>query len=135
MSQHTTTKNSYTVKQAATKLNICPTSLLKKMLWRGWLHKGNFRNDPLKNMPLEHAVSAGFVKKIKRKAPAPHDWEITITEEGMNQLSSPTPPPQPQPKPLTEANANLVKLQGNNTAANEEREKAMQQMREWGIAS
>lgn len=84
-------------------------------------------------MPLEHAISAGFVKKMKRKAPAPHDWEIAITEEGINQLSSPTPPPQP--KALTEANANLAKFQGDNTAANEEREKAMQQMREWGIAS
>lgn len=135
MSQHTTTKNSYTVKQAALKLDICPASLLKKMLWHGWLHKGSFRNDPLKNMPLEQAVAAGFVKKIKRNAPAPHDWEIAITEEGMNELGKPLQPPQPKPKPLTESNANLVKLQGNNTAVNEEREKAMQQMREWGIAS
>ena len=123
MSQNTTTKTIYTVKQAALKLDICPTSLLKKMLWRGWLYKGAFRNDPTKNMPLSHAIEAGFIKKIKRKAPAPHDWEIAITEEGMKELGNPIAPPIP--KPLNEGNANLVKLQGNNSAAEKEREKLL----------
>lgn len=123
MSQHTTTKNYYTVKQAAQKLNICPTSLLKKLLWREWLYKGGYRNDPLKNMPLPHAIEAGFIKKIKRKAPAPHDWEIAITEAGMQELGNPVTPPTP--RALTEENANLVKLQGDNNAAEKEREKLL----------
>jgi hypothetical protein len=123
MSHTTTTKTYYTVKQAAQKLNICPTSLLKKMLWHGWLYKGAYRNDPLKNMPLPHAVEAGFIKKIKRKAPAPHDWEIAITEAGMKELGNPVA--TPTPRALTEANANLVKIQGDNKAAEKEREKLL----------
>lgn len=123
MSQHTANKNSYTVKQAALTLKISPDSLLKKMAWRGRLHKGSFRGDPLKNMPLEHAIEAGFVKRIKRKAPAPHDWEIAITEEGMNELGQPLPPPKP--RELNEANANLARLQGDTNAAEKEREKLL----------
>lgn len=135
MNQPQTPKACYSVKTAAEKLNIRPDNLLKKMVIRGWLHPGSYRKDPLRFMPLEKAIADGFVKKIKRHAPAPHDWEIAVTQKGLNDLGEKMQNVHPIPKPLNEQTAQQVKAQTNTTAANEEREKCLDQLKEWGLAS
>lgn len=125
----------YSVKNAAAKLEISTDSLLKKMLWREWLYKGLYKNDPLKHMPLQTAIDDGFVKKIKRNAPAPYDWEIAVTTTGLIELGAKMQNQIQPPKPaaLTLENAQKMQATSTSTAANEEREKCVKLLAEMGL--
>lgn len=127
----------YSVKNAAEKLGIKPDSLLKKMRWHEWLYKGVFKNDPLKDMPLQTAIDKGFVKKVKRNSPAPYDWEIAVTQTGLIELGAKmqdlTQTQPPKPAALTLANTQKAQATNTPTAANEEREKCIKELTAMGL--
>lgn len=128
----------HTVKQAAALLGVAEKALFKHLREIGWLHIGTFKNDPAHNRPRYVALTAGFLTTQTRGFPAPYNKKVylmysqtLVTQRGMAELGHKGE--LPLVKPLTRENAAVTQNQPNRV--DEEREKAMQQMREWGIAS
>lgn len=134
MSQSHIPHGCYSVKLAAEKLGIRECNLLKKMRLRGWLYKGIFRRDPLKDMPLTEAIENGFVKKIIRHSHSRNDWDIAITVKGLTELGGKVQT-QTYPKPAALTVENAKKTQANNQAATNcaEREKCIRDLEAMGI--
>lgn len=154
MSQSHIPHGCYSVKSAAEKLQISTESLLKKMVWRGWLYKGIFKNDPLKYMPLQEAIDSGLVLKIHNNGPVPRDWEIAITKSGMEELGAKMTK-QIEKKNITGSTPNFIRAQQSSGESiplgaedrryhalgspdetpQEEHDRFMTLMKAWGLAS
>ena len=133
-----------TIQSAALLLGVTDKLLFKKLRELRWLHTGTYDKDPMHNMPRRDYKLAGFVSTHTRGYPAPYNKNIALiyrvpilTERGFNELKIKMNMNQEQPKPapLTLENAQKKQAQIVAPSKNEEHEKAMAQLREWGFAS
>lgn len=134
-----------TVQTTALLLGVSEQFLFKKLRELRWLHTGTYKNDPTHNTPSRHVKLAGFVSTHTRGFSAPYNKSVAIvyrvpiiTERGLNELRkimNVNNDNIPKPTPLTMENAQKAQHEIKTTTANEEREKCLNQFREWGLAS
>jgi hypothetical protein len=131
----------HTIKSAAQYLGIPQNQLYKKLRGLGWLHTGSHKGDPRHNTPRRSALIAGLVTQQQRGYPAPYNKNVVeiymaalLTQRGLTQLESTL---QQEPKTQV-APAQMLQNQQQikrEQPADEEREKAISQLREWGFMS
>lgn len=134
MSQQPLPPNCYDATHAANKLGISNKQLLKKMRDLGWLI--NAPKTTRHNLPLRALEIRGFLTtqdrhytpKTKHGRPenVVRTYRITlITKKGYEQLKAII---QPEPEQESEA------APGNETSTQDEHDKCIAQLREWGLA-
>ena len=157
MSQHHLPAGCHDAETAAQLLNMSKVALLKKMREMGWLNIGG--GDGNHNLPRREFINNGFLCtqdrgfRLKGKSEISKTYRVMLlTQRGFNALKNELEKPKLPRRTSVETSAAAIAHSPkvaqvihvpepvpdapfNHEAADKEREQAMAQLREWGIAS
>jgi hypothetical protein len=129
----------HTIKSAAQYLGIPQNQLYKKLRGLGWLHTGTYKGDPMHNTPRRMALLSGVVTQQQRGYLAPYNKNVVeiysatiITQRGLIQLESMKNLQKTDEVAPAKMLQNQQQIQ-RQQPKDEEREKAIAQLREWGF--
>ena len=155
MAYHTLPAGCHDAESAAQLLGMSKVALLKRMREMGWLNVGG--GDGNHNLPRRELINNGYLCTqdrgycLKGKKEIAKSYRVMLlTQLGFKALKSelekmntttaktyipPVVTPLPAPAQMHELKAVTTDIPFDRAAAEKERDEALKQMREWGIAS
>lgn len=155
MAHHTLPAGCHDAESAAKLLGMSKLALLKRMREMGWLNVGG--GDSNHNLPRRELIKNGYLCTqdrgycLKGKKEIAKSYRVMLlTQQGFNALKSelekmntatektyraPVIKALPQPAQMHQLKPAEPEPEFNRAAAEKERDEALKQMREWGIAS